>query len=253
MSLSTSDRFLGKTDDYIKFRPGYPPEIIEYLNKNHGFTPESICAEIGSGTGKFLELLLQNNNKVYAVEPNDEMRGAAEKSFAAFKNFNSISGNSTNTTLNDHSVDFIFCVQSLHWFASENTADEFKRILKPNSKVVIIWNKKSYEKSAFMQGIHKIFIEDCIDFLSVKLENIADHEILSLLFKDHYDHYSIETKQILNLEGLIGRMMSASYAPPQGHPKHEKFISEIKKLFQQEEKKGMVEFLYETVTYVFPF
>jgi ubiquinone/menaquinone biosynthesis C-methylase UbiE len=253
MSRSTSDRFLGKTDDYVKFRPGYPIEILDYLSKNHGFSSNAICAEVGSGTGKFSELLLQNKNKVFAVEPNGEMRGAAEKSLTAFQSFKSVSGDSVNTTLEKGSIDFIFCAQALHWFANENTAKEFKRILKPNGRVVIIWNKKAYEKSSFMKGIHKIFIEDCIDFLSVKLENIADKEILSSLFKDNYDSYSIDTKQTFNLDGLIGRMMSASYAPPEGHPKHQKFISEIKKLFQSEEKKGSVEFLYETVTYVFKF
>ena len=253
MSCSTSDRFFGKTDDYVKFRPGYPPEILDYLKKKHDFSSNSICAEVGSGTGKFAELLLHNKNKVFAVEPNIEMRGAAEKSLSAFQNFKSISGDSVNTTLDDNSIDFIFCAQSLHWFANENTAKEFKRILKPNGRVVIVWNKKAYDKSVFMQGIHRIFIEDCIDFLSVKLENIEDKEILFSLFKENYDFYSIDTKQIFNLDGLIGRMMSASYAPPEGHPKHQKFISEIKNLFQKEEKNGSVEFLYETVTYIFKF
>ncbi len=104
-----------------------------------------------------------------------------------------------------------------------------------------------------MKGVHKIFIEDSIDFLSIKLENIEDKEILTSLFKKIYDSFSIETKQEFNLEGLIGRMMSASYALPEGHPKYQKFIDEIKMLFQKEEKKGSVEFLYETVTYVFKF
>lgn len=253
MSHSTSDRFSGKTEDYVKFRPGYPPEILAFLNKNYGFSSSTICADIGSGTGKFAELLLQNKNKVFAVEPNNEMRDAAEKSLAEFKNFQSISGNSMHTTLDNKSIDFVFCAQSLHWFANEHTAKEFKRILKPNGKVVIVWNKKAYEKSSFMKGIHKIFVEDCIDFLSVKLENIVDNEILSSLFKENYDLYSIETKQIFDLDGLIGRMMSISYSPPKGHPKHQKFIGEIKNLFQKEEKKGSVEFLYETVTYVFKF
>ncbi len=130
MSCSTSDRFLGKTDDYVKFRRGYPSKILDYLNKNHGFNENSICAEIGSGTGKFAELLLQNRNKVFGVEPNDEMRAAAEKILALFQNFKSISGNSGNTALDKRSIDFIFCAQSLHWFANENTAKEFKRILK---------------------------------------------------------------------------------------------------------------------------
>ncbi|APJ03957.1 class I SAM-dependent methyltransferase [Silvanigrella aquatica] len=253
MSGETSDRFLGKTEDYKKFRPSYPLEIFQYLKQEHNLLESKICAEIGSGTGKFCELLIQNNNTVFAVEPNAEMRLAAEKSLGKFKSFISVNGNSENTTLKSQSVDFIFCAQSLHWFANEKTAKEMSRILKPHGKVVIVWNKKDYEKSSFMKGIHKIFIEDCIDFLSVKLENIPDDEILSSLFTEKYQSFSIASKQILNLEGLFGRMQSASYAPPENHPKYKKFRSEIENLFKKEEKKGTVEFLYETVTYVFTF
>ena len=253
MSISTSDRFLGKSDNYVKYRPSYPNDILIFLNQKHEFIQNSICAEIGSGTGKFTNLLIQNKNIVFAVEPNDEMRAASETSFAQYKNFISISGNSENTNLKSNSIDFIFCAQSLHWFANEKTASEFKRILKPNGRVVIIWNKKAYKKSAFMRGIHKIYIEDSIDFKSVKLENLEDKEILTDLFKDNYDFYTIESKQVFDLESLIGRMMSISYAPPQGHPKHDKFINEIKKLFHKEAINGKVEFLYETVTYVFKF
>ncbi|WP_186644902.1 class I SAM-dependent methyltransferase [Fluviispira vulneris] len=248
--LDTSDRFSGKAKDFAKYRPTYPDEIIKFLRDRYGFSSKSICAEIGAGTGKFTKLLLKNKCRVFAIEPNPEMRAIAENSYKKLKSYTSVDATSVNTTLKDKSVDFVFCAQSLHWFSNAETAAEMRRILKPRGKVVIVWNKKDYKKSAFMTGIHKVFIEDSIDFLSVKIENIEDEKILADLFPQKFEKFSIPTKQILNREELIGRMLSTSYAPPKDHPKYDRFMAETNRLFMMHQKDGKVEFLYETVAYV---
>ena len=73
--------FSDRVDDYIRFRPHYPQQIIEILGDKIGLTTSDTIADIGSGTGISTEIFLNNGNNVYAVEPNKEMREAAEVSF----------------------------------------------------------------------------------------------------------------------------------------------------------------------------
>jgi len=73
------ERFTSRVEDYAKYRPGYPLAVVELLTRECGLTPESIVADVGSGTGKLSEILLANGNVVLGIEPNAAMRVVAEK------------------------------------------------------------------------------------------------------------------------------------------------------------------------------
>src|SRR5215475_11491376 len=124
-----TQRFSSRVDNYIKYRPGYPNEIIETLRSECGLNADSIIADIGSGTGILAEMFLRNGNQVYGVEPNREMREAGERSLKDYPCFHSVAARSEETTLPDHSVDFITAGQSFHWFDREKTRAEFARVL----------------------------------------------------------------------------------------------------------------------------
>lgn len=65
-----SNFFSEKVNDYTKGRPGYPPQIIEYLKLQCNLTKQSSLVEIGSGTGKFTELLLAEGYTVKGISSN---------------------------------------------------------------------------------------------------------------------------------------------------------------------------------------
>jgi SAM-dependent methyltransferase len=69
-------RFSNRVKNYLKYRPAYPPAIIDTLRVECGLTPAAQIADIGSGTGLLTELFLRHGNPVFAVEPNREMREA---------------------------------------------------------------------------------------------------------------------------------------------------------------------------------
>jgi len=92
-------RFSSRVSDYVRARPRYPREVLAWLQETIGFTPAWRVADIGSGTGIFSQLLLENGNPVQAVEPNDAMRAEAEASLASFRNFASVRGTAEATTL----------------------------------------------------------------------------------------------------------------------------------------------------------
>src|SRR5207245_11451503 len=98
MSEDFTHRFTGRASDYSLHRPDYPRQILDILKTEGGFDQNKTVADIGSETGLLSRLFLQNGNKVFCVESNDEMRSFAEKELYSFPNFVRIEGGAEDTT-----------------------------------------------------------------------------------------------------------------------------------------------------------
>ena len=150
LKIDSTKRFSNRVEYYIKYRPKYPQAVIEALRKECSLESSSVIADIGSGTGFLSELFLRNKNSVYAVEPNREMREAAEKLIPKVSNFVSVNGSAEATTLDSHSIDFIAAGQAFHWFDVEKSRSEFTRILQPEAWVALIWNDRRIDSTPFL-------------------------------------------------------------------------------------------------------
>src|SRR4029077_18556951 len=106
-----TQRFSSRVENYVRFRPGYPPEVFELLQRECGLAPDSVIADIASGTGIFTRMLAENGNRVFGVEPNDKMRRAGERLLESYSGFTSIAGTAEATTLPDHIVDIVAAAQ----------------------------------------------------------------------------------------------------------------------------------------------
>jgi ubiquinone/menaquinone biosynthesis C-methylase UbiE len=150
MMADPTRRFSSKVENYIKYRPDYPPAIIGALEAKCQLTPEAVIADIGSGTGKLTRLFLENGNPVFGVEPNQAMRQAGERLLQNYPRFTSIDGTAEATTLASTSIDFVTVGQALHWFKRDQTRLEFARILKPQGWVVLVWNSRQTDSTPFL-------------------------------------------------------------------------------------------------------
>src|SRR5207248_11421403 len=153
MSADPTRRFSSRVADYIKYRPRYPQSVVELLRDECGLRHAAVVADVGSGTGILSELFLRNGNRVYGVEPNQEMREAGGRLLAAYDNFVSVEGRAEATTLDDRSVDFVTSGQALHWFERDAARREFVRILRPGGWVVAVWNDWNAEASADRKSV----------------------------------------------------------------------------------------------------
>jgi 16S rRNA A1518/A1519 N6-dimethyltransferase RsmA/KsgA/DIM1 with predicted DNA glycosylase/AP lyase activity len=90
--LSSTERFSSRVENYIKYRPSYPPAVLELLRVKCALAATSSVADVGSGTGILTELLLETGAAVCAVEPNREMREAAERLLNDYGRFRSVHG-----------------------------------------------------------------------------------------------------------------------------------------------------------------
>ncbi len=246
--LNPTKRFSKRVENYLKYRPGYPPEIIPLVESECGLTLRSIIADLGSGPGFLTELFLKNRNKVFGVEPNADMRAAGERRLAEYPNFISVDATAEKTTLADHSIDLIVAGQAFHWFDREKTKVEFERILKPGGWVALIWNGFRVETSPLNNGYQEIVLRYGTDYKEVARE-ITGVDVESFFAPRSCRCARFAFKQVFDFEGLKGRLLSSSYAPESTDPNFEEMVAELRAVFDANEKNGRVDFNYETEVY----
>ncbi|MEZ5429335.1 MAG: class I SAM-dependent methyltransferase [Pyrinomonadaceae bacterium] len=245
MAQSSLERFSDRVENYVKYRPDYPREIIGLLREETGFRPDSAVADIGSGTGIFARLFLENGNRVFGVEPNEAMRRAAEDFLGDFPLFESIGGTAENTGLPDESVDFVTAAQAFHWFDLEKVRPEFKRILRKNGYIALVWNKRQLDSNSFLREYERFLLEYGTDYQKVRHEQITK-DVLEQGFGIPFREAVFPNSQTFDLEGLRGRMLSSSYMPTPDNPRFDEMIKNLKMLFAEHQKNGKIQILYDT-------
>jgi len=125
------------TEAYASGRPGYPPEVNDWLRDTLLIKPGSVVVDLGAGTGKFTSRLVDLKAKVVAVEPLADMRSAFK---SRWPGIDVIEGRAEEIPLLASSVDAVVCAQAFHLFANEEAMKEIHRILKPGGRLGLIWN-----------------------------------------------------------------------------------------------------------------
>jgi len=245
---STIERFSNRVANYVKYRPGYPAEVLGLFRTEMALTQGSVIADIGSGTGLSAKLFLENGNRVYGVEPNAAMREAAEDYLKEFTNFISHDGTAENTNLNDDSIDFVIAAQAFHWFNAERTREEFQRVLKPAGYLALIWNERQLETTDFLRGYERLLKKYATDYESVRHENI-DQERLGDFFESGYEVATFPNVQVFDFDGLRGRMLSSSYMPAAEHASFPALEKELNELFAKYAENDRIKVFYDTNIY----
>ncbi|HKE60795.1 MAG TPA: class I SAM-dependent methyltransferase [Pyrinomonadaceae bacterium] len=239
------ERFSSRVDNYVRYRPGYPTAIVDLLATECGLTPQSVIADIGSGTGKLSEIFLANGNVVLGLEPNEGMRAAADVILGKNPNFRSINASAEATTLPASSVDLITAGQAFHWFDLEKTKREWLRILKPSGWAVIIWNERRLDTTAFLRDYEALLLKFGTDYQTIRHENAIDG-LKSFFAPKSPKLSSFDNVQLFDFEGLKGRVLSSSYTPEPGHPDFQPMLDELRVVFDRHQRDGQVSFDYDT-------
>ena len=248
MHPDSTKRFSNRVDNYARFRPGYPSALIGILEKETGCSSASVIADIGSGTGISAKMFLEHGCTVYAVEPNDEMRKAAESQLNDFPGFHSVAGRAEATTLDSQSVDVVVAAQAFHWFDRPATKREFRRILRPGGWVVLMWNTRRIQSTPFQRDYEAMLQRFGTDYERVKHMNVGEADLQEFL--GPFRKFILLNGQTLDFEELKGRLLSSSYVPAEGDPNYEPMLRALKGLFEQYRENGRVCMDYDTEIYL---
>ena len=242
-------RFSNRVDDYIRYRPGYPKALITTLLEKTGLAAGAKVADIGSGTGIFTRLLLDAGFTVYAVEPNPEMRTAAEHSHADQTGFFSIAAPAEATGLKNKSLDLITAAQAFHWFNNPPTQLEFSRILKPEGYLALIWNRRRTEQ-AFQREYESILRRHAPEYSTANHMNLNDDEICSFFTRGKIEKLIFENFQEFDFDSLLGRVKSSSYCPAEDSEDFRQLSADLSVLFDDSNVDGKIKFEYHTDLYL---
>jgi SAM-dependent methyltransferase len=244
-SSDSKSRFSSRVENYVKYRPHYPDAVVDVLRREIGFTPDQVVADIGSGTGISCEPFLKNRNTVFAIEPNADMRAAAEKWWGGNRHFHSMDASAEATSLPDHSVDLVVAGQAFHWFDVAKAKEEFRRILKADGHVLLMWNTRTREDD-FNRAYEDFLHQYGTDFNSIRHEQLAD-DVFRVFFKDGaYKTIRLANQQTVDFEGLKGRMLSSSYMPQEGAANFEEMIRDLQAIYDRHQRDGKVVMTYDT-------
>ena len=243
-------RFSNRVDDYVRWRPSYPPELMIFLQDQLGMTPEWVVADIGSGPGNLTRPLLDNGNPVFGVEPNREMRQAGEELLSSYATFTSVDGSAEASGLPDGSVDLVVAGQAFHWFDVPRARVEIGRILRGPRMAAFVWNERRAGGTPFLEGYEALLRRMDTDYAEI-WHGSRQGEKLAAFFGGA-DRYAVATfpfAQRFDREGLRGRFLSSSYVPAPGDPRHEETLVELDTLFAETNVDGQVSFDYDTNVY----
>jgi len=241
-------RFTDRVANYLAYRPKYPAAVLEFMRAELNLSAASVVADVGAGTGILTEMLLREGCTVFAVEPNEAMRAAAEDALREFPNFKSVDGTAEATTLDGQSVDLITVAQAFHWFDAGSARREFARILKPRAWVALLWNMRKVDTTPFLRELEHILRTYGTDYGRVA-QQYTDKATLGNFFKGGFAFESFKNQQVLDYDGLRGRMLSASYVPLEGEPNYEPLLAALRRAFDAHNERGTVTLEYDTEIY----
>jgi len=218
-------------------RAGYSRTVLELILKysSCGKEPFVVC-DVGAGTGKLTENLIELGLRGVAVEPNESMRlEAVSLAAATTSSFEWKEGSAEKTGLPDDYADWVLMGSSFHWTNHTEALKEFKRILKPKGFLTVLWNPRNIEGNSLHERIEKI-IEEMIPNLkrvssgSPKHMHNVEEKLLSTCDFNNLFYIEAPHEVIMTKERYIGAWRSVNDIQVQaGQEKFEIIIQKIKK------------------------
>lgn len=246
-----TERFTNRAQNYHIHRPHYPRAVTDLMANRLGLTAQSVVADVGAGTGISSELFLSYGCKVYAVEPNADMRAVAAQHYGDVPGFHLVDGTAENTTLPDGAVDFVVAGQAFHWFNARLARQEFARILHPRGWVVLFWNNRDTGVSPFLDDFNRVMDEFDIHKVAHRTQEVfaVGGDVDSFFGRGGAQQVTFDNPVSYGWESLLGRALSASYAPLPDHPSYPSFVAALRAVFDAHQQDGLVWMNYTTQVY----
>ncbi len=154
------DNFSKQASAYARYRPGYPPELFDYIL---GFVKEKDAAwDCGTGNGQSAKMLSGHFEKIFATDISQKQ---IDNAWQAPNIFYSIA-DEAQSGLSDESVSLVTVAQAIHWFNFEKFYAEVDRVAKPGA-IIAVWTytrrKISEEIDAIISDYHFNMLGDYWD------------------------------------------------------------------------------------------
>lgn len=235
--MDTKTVYSTKAEKYAKYRWDYAPQAIRVLLEITQMSRKWTLADIGAGTGILTRHFIDKVEKVYAIEPNVELRQILARGMQTFQSVSVLGASAEDTTLPDRSVDVITVAQAIHWFDPEPARKEMLRILKRGGWLALIRNYGTSSKEKG-QALGSLMTEEYGADFTVVTERPKEVSNRFYFENDDFRTFTFPFQFSQSWEEFLGALISASFMPDEGHPLFGKLEARARQIFSEYNKDG---------------
>jgi SAM-dependent methyltransferase len=145
------------------------------------------------------------------VEPNAEMRAAADALLAGNPLYCSSGGSAEATGIEAQSIDLITAAQAFHWFDPSAFRAECQRILRSGGLVALIWNDRGND--ALNNELTALFAEFGGAKRAAMVASNVKNENITQFFGGEVLEWTTTHTQSLDAAGVAALAFSRSFMP----------------------------------------
>jgi SAM-dependent methyltransferase len=162
---------------------------------------------------------------VVAVEPVAAMRDVLARAVPSVR---VLDGTAEGLPLADQSADALVVGQAFHWFDADRALAEFHRVLRPEGRLGLIWNRRRLE-----QPLQRA-ISEIIEPYRGETPQYGGRDWRRALEQGHLfeqmDEVAIPFEQVLDVDGLVDRVGSTSFIAALDAAPREEVLGRIRRL-----------------------
>lgn len=234
--MDTTTVYSIKAEKYAKYRWDYALNAIDAIADITKLSSTSTIADIGAGTGILTRHFTNMVQRIYAIEPNVEMREMLVKELGTCSTVSVVDGCAENTKLANSSVDVITAAHAIHWFDPEPARREMMRILTDGGWLVLVRNFNLENEQERVIG--SLMTEEYgADFTVVK-EQPQNKPSCFYFGNGTFQNLTFPFQFNQSYEEFIGALTTASFMPDEDHPLFKKLETKAREVFSQYSKNG---------------
>jgi SAM-dependent methyltransferase len=223
-------------EDYDRFRPGYPDELFDEIQRRLSLSEHPQVVDLGAGTGRASLAMAERGWRVTAVEPGramlDVLRARASDAGLLVATHQA---SAEATGLNPGAVDLVTAAQSFHWFDKERAVAEMARIVRPGGGVALFWNVRDEKASPFVAAYHALLEErfgsaDTGRYLQAGRPTGQDatrQAFEGLASFSPLQKIELRHEPVMSAEEFMGMAFTASYVRALSHDEQVRFRADL--------------------------
>ena len=236
--MDTKTVYSTKAEKYAMYRWDYSSSAIEAIIERTQMSSISRIADLGAGTGILTRHFVTNTQKIYAIEPNFELRQILIRNLGVSPFIKIIEGSAEATNLPNNSVDIIMVAQAIHWFDPEPARREMIRILVDDGWLVLLRNYGTSTNSERDEAERCLMTEEFGADFTVVNEHLKEKPVHYYFGNDDFHTFVFPFTFQQDWTGFIGSLTTASFMPDEDHPQYPKLETEARKIFDQYSNHG---------------
>jgi len=191
---------------YERGRPDYPAAAVDWLVARLGLAPGARVLDVGAGTGKLTRPLLARGLRVIAVEPVAGMRVMLERTAPAA---DVRAGQAERLPLRAAEVDGVVAGQAFHWFANATALGDLARVLRPEGRLGLVWNRRDHDQP--LQAAVERVIAPYRATAPEHGSNAWRSAFTPAAPFEPADEHCMAHQQEFDVDGLVDRVLSISF------------------------------------------